>query len=228
MKLSLSTSTTLDVISKKIRNDNNEENDANEKDLIPEYLQTTNKLFQFIITTYIKKNTNMTTNKMSLEDLQSLAILKHQIARVNQQRKLWEIYLKSGTGQWETQKYSKVNVNERRLWPNAVKSKASLLIKSIITDDEQTFYETIVNNHLKELDEMFTKYQYDYNRKKDDFKNSLTMKIEQVLDTFVQYFGIEPLEMKLNYKIAILQYEYEIHLLVCEYRRHEPTEYQVR
>ena len=102
-------------------NDNDTHEQHNEEQ-IPDYLQATNKSFcQFI-----------SNNKLAVmeHDVQQLAILQHKIVMINFDKTLWNIYLKSSTGQWQTEENQKVkNVLNRRLWPIEVKKDACIEIE---------------------------------------------------------------------------------------------------
>ena len=108
-KRPLSSPSTPDVASKKIRIVDNKKN---KKDQIPEYLQPTNNAFDKIMKDHILNSATTIT----VEDLRQLAILKHKIAITKLDKDLWTVYFKSGTGQWETLESKKTNV-DRRLWP---------------------------------------------------------------------------------------------------------------
>ena len=217
-KRQLSTPSTPDVIAKKIRLKDNDNENQKGDDQIPEYLQSTNKIFDQIITDH----TMNSAISIVKEDLRQISILKHKIADMKLSKKLWETYLKSGTGQWETQESNKTNV-DRRMWPLQVKKmvlskKSKTIDTSEGSPNEQKIYEITVYEHLKELNDIIEQYQNELDR----MKNTLmyyTDDIEKRIDTFVQQHGIRLLELKFNYKIAILEYDYDVELLEREYLR---------
>jgi hypothetical protein len=228
-KRQLSTPSTPDIGSKKIRLED-DENEKQKKDEIPEYLKSTNKIFDQILTDHIISGFITIT----MEDLRQLAILKHKIADMNLRKKLWTIYLKSGTGQWETQESGKTTV-DRRIWPAQVKkmisspsSNNTIDISEESDDDEQKKYETRVHQYLDELNNTMEQYQNEFDKKKNDLMDYYTDDIEKAIETFVQQHGVRPLQMKLDYKIAILEYDYDMEILEREYLRLKPTEYQVK
>ena len=140
-----STSSTPDIILKKIRlwDDNHED----QNDEIPVYLQSTDKIFHQILANH-RMNSSVTT--ITTEDLRQLAILKHKMAVINIDKELWTIYFKSGTGQWERQTSGKTSV-DRRIWSMPVKKMMSDAIDISQGEDEQKIYETIVHQYLEEF-----------------------------------------------------------------------------
>ncbi|CAF3103602.1 unnamed protein product, partial [Rotaria sp. Silwood2] len=67
----------------------------------------------------------------------------------------------------------------------------------------------------------------EYHEKKNDVMN-FTDDIEQLIEIFVQQYSIVPFEMKLNYKIKILQYNYDDQLLERTYLQLNPTDDQIQ
>jgi hypothetical protein len=166
-----------------------------------------------------------------MEDLRQLAILKHKIADINFQKQLWEIYLKSGTGQWETQESSQTSV-DRRLWPMHVKKLVPSRINVIDrnqANDEQKICETIVNEQLEAFNKAIEQYQNEFDRKKNSFMYSIIhAQIVETIETFVQQHGIRPLQMKFNHTVTLLECNYDAEILEREFLRLQPTEYQVK
>ena len=220
-KRSLSTPSTPDVTSKKIRIVDEK------KDEIPAYLQTNNKYFDKIMTDHFMNS----VSTINMEDLRQLAILKHKIVHNTLRKKLWKIYLKSVTGQWETQTSSKTSV-DRRIWPMEVKKKMPQK-KSNTTNiseerDQQKICETIVHEYLEELNSTIEQYQNEFDKKKNYLMNYIDDDIEKLIETFIQQHGIPSLQMKLNYKITTFEYDYDAEILDREYLRLKPTQDQVK
>ena len=218
MKRSLSESVVSDVISKKFRDDRDDD-DTNKDSSIPAYLQLDNQCFQFIITKYINST-------IPVKDLQLLTILKHRMAAIQHEKVLWQFYMQLGTGQFETILANKINSKDRCFWSSNIRTKALPYVQAMNSEDEQRLYELFVHNYLQELDQSLTNYQDDYSRLKSKFANSLSMEMEHIFDAFVQYFGIQSLESDFNYEMTSLQYEYELYLLDCKYQQYIPTEYE--
>jgi hypothetical protein len=240
-KRQLSTPSTPDVISKKHRvvattttaavvvvdEDDDNDNDENQKDDIPDYLKATNKIFDKMI---IEHNIHKNLTTITIEDLRRLAILKHKIVLSSFRKKLWLVYLKLGTGQWETQKSRKTSV-DRRIWPTEVKklmlSKKSNAISINEGRDVHTICEILVHEYLDELNCVSEQSQQEFNTKKNDFMD-YTDDIDKIIETFIQQHAVRPLQMKFDYKIAILEYDYDAEILDREYSQLEPTKYQVK
>ncbi|CAF4090289.1 unnamed protein product [Rotaria sordida] len=154
----------------------------------------------------------------------------HQmIAMIELDKKLWMFYLKLGTGQCATSESSKTKVN-RNMWPMAVKKLCSPTPNTVPINKEQNkqnSYEMAVHQHLEELNEKLEIYFMEYYEKKNDLMN-FTDEIEQAIETFVYQHSIVPFEMKLNYEIKILEYNYDDQLLEHEYLLQKPTENQIK
>jgi len=93
--------------------------------------------------------------------------------------------------------------------------------------DQQKICETIVHEYLEELNSIIEQYQNEFNKKKKDLIG-YTDDMDKKMEAFVQQNGIRPLQMKLDYQIAILEYDYDAEILEREYLRYNPTEYQVK
>jgi hypothetical protein len=225
-KRQLSTPSTPDVISKKTRLEADDDDENQKEEPIPGYLKSTNQIFDQLLTDHIMQS-SITT--MTMEDLRQLAILKHKMAAIPLRKKLWTTYFKSGTGQWQTQHSSKTTV-DRRIWPMEVKKMISSTSNAMDINqqkDEQKICETLVHQHFKELNNTMEQYQNEFNKKKKDLIG-YTDDMEKKIEAFVQQNGIRPLQMKLDYQIAILEYDYDAEILEREYLRYNPTEYQVK
>jgi hypothetical protein len=221
-KRQLSTPSTPEIVSKKFRTLDSSEN---VEEQLPEYLQETNESFNKIML----DNVINSTTTITIEDLRQLAILKHKIAVVSMDKERWTVYLKSGTGQWETAESRKTNV-DRRVWPECVKTIMLSGLWVTTNGDEaykQNLCEEIVSERLRDIKETIAQYQREFGVKKDRLLG-FTDEMEQVIDTFIGQYSIQSLKMKHNYKIAILQYDYDAELLEREYLRLKLTKSQVR
>jgi hypothetical protein len=221
-KRQLSTPSTPDIASKKFRTLDDSEN---VKEQIPEYLQETNESFNEIM---LGKVINSTTT-ITVEDLRQLAILKHKIVVINMDKELWTVYLKSGTGQWETSESRKTNV-DRRIWPECVKTIMLSELGGTTNGDEayqQNLCEEIVSERLQDIKETIVQYQIELDGNKDCLPG-FADEMEKVIDAFIGQYGVQSLQMKHNYEIAIFQYDYDAELLEREYLRFKPTKSQVR
>ena len=220
-KRSLSTPSTPEVKSKKIRLlDDHEEEEEEEEEQLPLYLQIPNVSFNKMM---------MDTGSfmpITEEDLQELAILKHKIGVMNIGRQLWTVYLKSGTGQWETTSVSRQTTVDRRLWPKQVKKIMESKL-NVNDQNEQQLCEDIVHEHLQQLNKTIEQYQNEYENKKIS-SLGFTKELEKAIELFVQQYGMQSYEIKLNYKIALLKYDYDLQILERDYLQQKPTKYQVK
>ncbi len=135
--------------------------------------------------------------------------MKHKIVDTNLHKQLWTIYLKAGTGQWETQETSRHQTNvDRRLWPMHVKkmipSRVDLIGRNQIYNEHQ-ICETIVHEYLEKFKHTIEQYQNEFNR----MKNSLPIEIVKKVEKFVRRYGVRPLQMLFNHRMTILECNYD-------------------
>ena len=156
----------------------------------------------------------------ALEDLRSLAFLKHQIAVASADQQLWTAYAKFGSGQWETPASVKTK-GDRRFWPAEAKTKMASSGK-----DEQTRLETGVQAYVQELNKSIQQYHCEYDEGKRRFDGP-SVRINEAIDMVVQKFGMPLLQMKLKYRLAMVEYDYETEILERDYVGPKPTEAQV-
>ena len=216
-KRPFSAPSTPDIVSKKIRW---------EKDPIPEYLQLTNEIFKKILTDQLM-NDRMVA--MTIEDLQQIAVLKHNIATLHMQRELWTVYLKLGTGQWKTYESDRTNV-DRRIWPMEVRKRMVLSVDtpdSYQREEDQENAEMIVQRYLEKLNNTRVQHENELDRMKNQFKDDYSDGMEKVIETWIEQHTIQRLRMRLHDEITLLEYNYDAEILEREYLQLQPTEYQV-
>ena len=200
-----------------------------EQDQIPAYLLTTNKSFDRMI----QKVMN-TASAIDMNDLRRMALLMHQIAALHIQKQITIAYLRCGTGQLREPEMS-LTVIDRRVWPAQVKSamlekrhKAKTdTIVQINARDEHRSCENLVYEHLRKIKRKTEQYQKQFNEKKSQLIG-LTSTMEEAIVRYVQQYGIIPLQMKRDLKIALLEHEYDAEILERKYAAEKPNEYQVR
>lgn len=227
----LSTPSTPDVISKKLRSVSNDEaNSDNLNNNLPDYLQSTNPFFEQLFISYLM-NTIAPTN-IETEDLRQLAILKHKMADIHLQKQLWNIYLQSGTGQWKIGKERSgsagSNAIDRRIWPMHVKKMLPSSQDGQSFDDEHELCETIVYRYMDKLNTAMEQYQTDIDQKKKAILESThhddTL---QKIEAFVRQHGVRSLQMKFKQRITTLECNYEGELLKRAFVQLQPTDEQV-
>ncbi|CAF1346300.1 unnamed protein product [Rotaria sordida] len=224
-KRSLSTPSSPEMVLKKMREWNEIDNEKKEDHQMSDYFERLNDMFDKIMMNHMIKNRII----LSIDDLRQLAILKHRIAMIELDKKLWMFYLKLGTGQCTTSENNKTKV-DRNIWPMAVKKLCPPTPNTVPINKEQNkqnSYEMTVHQHLEELNEKLELYFMEYYEKKNDLIN-FTDEMEQIIETFVYQYSIVPFEMKLNYNIKTLEYNYDDQLLENEYLQQKPTENQKR
>ncbi|CAF1249427.1 unnamed protein product [Adineta ricciae] len=223
-KRPMDTPPTPTVVSKKIRIVDDLEINANS---IPSYLQSTDPLFNTYMHDYMLMNQTASLGiPITVEDLRQLAILKHMIAVLQIRHKLWTVYLKLGTGQLETEESRKTTI-DRCLWPVEVKERCVSLTHWNGTDAQQR-YEKFTRKFLDELKELSEQYQDKYDVRKSSYSVVFTEELEKAIDKFVYQHGIRSQQMKLDYKIEILTYDYDAQILERKYQQCQPTEYQTQ
>ena len=207
-KRQISTSTIEEVITKKIKLSDISENDKKEKkndsietmdnsnneseDQIPDYLLTTNPLFYHCM----KKILNE-MDTISIDELRQIAVIKHHLGELDQQKRLFLMYQRSGKGTLEENKFKSLKV-DRRYWPNEVRSM------KLASDDKEVTYENVLQQRLGNLDHRMGKYQNELDNLKCQCVD-LTVIIEEAIDSIVNRHGIEYYRNRCDVKIVLLK-----------------------
>ncbi|CAF1666695.1 unnamed protein product, partial [Adineta ricciae] len=239
LKRRRSTSKSVDVISKrfKLTPDNNiervdiKDDFKQEKfdDDTPAYLSLTNTAFLRVI-----KNIQAVQSTFSATDLQTIATSMHHIAALRLRKHITHLYLRSGTGKLGDPN-SDLNNIDWRVWPAQVKLVMSAkhaqsnisMNDTINAEDEHLECENLVTERLEEIkgkDEQ-------YNKQLEDKRSQLigfTSAVEDTIIQYVQRYGIIPLQMKTDLKIALLKHDYNATILQRKYERENPNEYQIQ
>ena len=201
-------------------------NDTSDKDRMPNYLLPDNKEFDRMIQEVIDPASTVDRN-----DLRQMTFFMHRITGFNILHNLWSAYLRAGIGSLKDEEEEDEEMEEdvsmhvdRRFWCNVV--KAAMRLKKT-EKDEQVACEKVV---YQRLDEYCERIKY-YEKQFDDKKYHLvhwTLTIEETIQTFIHQYGIKPLRLKCNFKIAMLTHEYDDQILERQYQQQNPTDYQVR
>ena len=174
---------------------------------IPNYLANGNPHFEQII--------GLALCPATIEELRQMAILMHQFSMVHLEKSLWMAYLQSGTGQ--LQSTYQTDGTGPHIWPPQVTQ--SMKNRKESTDDHACL--TYVTQYLCELDDKMKHYQ-----------TALEVKISRLstyvhaLETYVQQ-GLESARLEMEYRIALIQYDYNDRTFELAFRQQHPTEYQV-
>ncbi|CAF1687445.1 unnamed protein product, partial [Adineta ricciae] len=214
-----STTRSLDVAPKKMkptRNDTAKEQNTSESieqdksNDIPRYLSLTNPEFLRVI-----EKIQNTTNSIGTSDIQMLALLMHRITILRIQKHINIVYLQSGTGQLNDSSSDLIEV-DRRVWHKDIKSilsmkraqtSTSVTVEEITSNDEQANYENLVNGRLQETNEKIEQYTQQLTDKKSNL-TGFTAASEEIIVQYVQHYGIIPLQMKRDFKVAVLKHDY--------------------
>jgi hypothetical protein len=217
MKRSLSTPSTPDVTSKKRRvvEDDHEPTDKT----LPGYLQTTHPSLAVF----------MANDPLSLDDLRQMALLKHNMTSNTMEQDLWNIYLKLGLGQWETQESRRTaaSMNDRRYWPLEVKTAYLATSNNASSHSTQDKYERTVQQRLDALSTTMQHHHMEYHERRQRWIQLTDDNTERAIEAFVQHYGVPLLRAQLNHRIALVEYQYDVELLEREFLRLQPTEYHV-
>ena len=230
-KRQISMSSTTDMMTKKLKLSDQSENDEKEKkndsiatmdnnnnkekeDEIPDYLLTTNPLFDHRIKKVLDE---MST--ISLDELRQIAVIKHHLGVLDQQKRLFLMYHRSGKGTLEENTLDTTKV-DRHYWPNEVKS-----MKQTSENKEDTC-ENVLRQRLENLDHKIGKYQNELENLKCQCAG-LTTLIEEALDSIVNRHGIEFHRKRSDMKIVLLKYEYDTTMLERQFRLEKPSNCQI-
>ncbi|CAF4750972.1 unnamed protein product, partial [Rotaria magnacalcarata] len=201
---------------------------STETNEIPIYLSINNKLFVHMAQTITK-----TTNSISINSIQQLALFIHQAASVRTDREVMKAYLHSVMGTLKQSESHLIEV-DRRVWPIHVQSlmltqhkAATTTACASVTEDQQADCEKHLHQRLIEMNEKIQYHQNQFNEKKNNLID-FTSNIEQTIRSFVQKHGVKPLEMKRNLKIAMTNHDYDSEILRRQYLQEKPNEYQIQ
>jgi hypothetical protein len=107
-----------------------------------------------------------TASSISINDIQQVAILKHNIADLDIQKQISTIYLRSGTGKLREPEVELIAV-DRRVWPIQVKSAVSAQPSNMSRttmemneEDQHHAYEELVHCRLQEMNEKLNNIRF--------------------------------------------------------------------
>lgn len=211
-----------------------------EQEKVPIYLQTTTPSFMTMSQNILKSVTSM-----NISHIQEIAFLIHQIASLGISKEVTTTYLQSVTGKLLELQWDLIDV-DRRVWPMQVKSlllskqlsKTATISASdvVITpaattmqmnkEDEQVICENMIHQRLQEMTRKIDHYQQILNEQIDHFVG-FTEAMEKTIQTYVHHYGIKPLKIKRDLKIALIKYDYEAEILERKFVQEKPNDYQV-
>ncbi|UJR18826.1 hypothetical protein I4U23_021954 [Adineta vaga] len=166
-----------------------------------------------------------------------IALLMHRITANRIQKQINSVYLLSGTGKLDDSSLDLIEI-DRRVWPEEVMSDmlakrtqsditaTTTTTAEIDSNSEQLNYENFVNERLKQINEKIEQYTQQLTDKKNSL-TGFTSVIEKSIVQYVQHYGIIPLQMKRDLKIALLKYNFNSIILERKYKQENPNEYQI-
>ncbi|CAF1560469.1 unnamed protein product, partial [Rotaria sordida] len=217
----LTSSTTTDNISKKVKFDN-EQPTSNQ---VPRYLSSHNKAFEQMINPILEKTTTTTTTSIKIEYLREIAILIHQLECIDLDRLLWTTYLRSGTGRLKPE----VTTSTFLLWPLEVKQRMIDRGEATTSDPNEIDHASClsyVQRVLQKFRNQTEYYQAQLKERKKRLNNYWTYEIEEAITKFVQQHVTPIYKVPTQGQIATVEYDYNDQLIQLEYEQQNPNEYQ--
>jgi hypothetical protein len=163
--------------------------------------------------------------------LEQLTVLTYRMSIINLHRQLWDMYLKSGTGQIEIIDPARQNDGSAVLhyWPPLIspfmRTKASIQITS--NDDLDHKRRTdLVKRYLAQLDDRTKQYQVQF----EAFKNEMPHYSDGLLHNITRFVRKQTLPTVKTYfetVIALIKQDYVDRLLQLRFGQEKPNEKQV-
>jgi hypothetical protein len=212
------------AVTKKIKMDTKDSTNT-----MPWFLLATNNSFERMITPILRR----TNSSIYIEDLRQIALLIYNLAVTDLLHWQWETYLLSGTGvlKYQVALQDKENpIDGTSLWPTEVKTK--IIEKGLTTarNESEIDFDTCrkcLENYLRQLNDNAEQYRTQLNDRKRRL-NGFTEEMEKEIEHFLHEQSINQIKIKVQTKIAIVEYDYYDRLLELAYLRLKPNQYQVR
>ena len=228
-KRQLSASSNPDVSPKRIKiivgNDPTSDVEDKALDDVPAYLLATNELFLRVLQKFLTA-----ASSVSVNDLQMVALLMHRIAAFSIQKQVTNAYLRSGTGKLNELDGDLSDI-DRRVWPvqvtSALATKHATTTAEMDAESDQRAYKSLVLERSQEIKATMEEYQKQLDEKKRQLAG-FTSEMEEAIIHYVQRYGIVPLQMKRDLKVALLRHDYDATILARKYAHEKPNDYQVR
>ncbi|CAF4772188.1 unnamed protein product [Rotaria sp. Silwood1] len=212
----LTPSTTIENISKKMKFDKEEQISH----LIPRYLSSNTKTFEQMINPILQK----TRISISIEYLREIALLIHQIECVNLDQLLWTTYLRSGTGTLKPQTNTTLY-----LWPVEVKQRMMDRGQTTASNPNEIGHASCldyVQRVLQKFQNQTDHYQAQLKERKQRLLNCWTCEIEEAITKFVRQYVEALYKITTEGLIAAVEYDYHDRLIQLEYEQENPNEHQ--
>jgi hypothetical protein len=201
-------------------------------EIIPNYLTKHNKSFKELMHRVLSSITAAATeesknNDNNIDELRKIAILLYKIMVIQTYQYLWDIYLKSGTGQLIIPSETKQKLSYSTtlpIWPKEIKT--IVLSNNKDKTNENEICLKFVNEQLNELQRHLKSYQQELNIQANNYQG-YTLSIQEIIKTYVEQNLNASLHKKIEHQVELIYYDYHIRALKLEYFQHKPNEYQV-
>ncbi|CAF1390310.1 unnamed protein product [Rotaria sordida] len=187
---------------------------------IPNYLTKQNKSFEQLLDQALSTLTLETLN-VGRDELRKIAILIYKTILIQIYLRLWTVYLRSGMGRLINQSCQQplIYPTDLRIWPKEIKT----IVKSSKTNktNENDTCMCFVKDYIHELNKQLKQYQIELNIKINNCK-CYTPVLGEILEKYIKE-NLSSLNLEIDHKIEIIQYDYQIQALKIEYQRQKPT-----
>jgi len=109
---------------------------------------------------------------------------------------------------------------------HAKKCTDEVTTMDIDPEDDHLRYVDLVHQRLQEINDKIEQYQKEFNEKKSHLIG-FTATMEESIRNYVQQYGIKPLQLKRDLKIALLKHDYDAEIIERKFLEEQPNAYQV-
>jgi hypothetical protein len=171
-----------------------------------------------------------TTNHSLIKDqLHELCILHYKMKILTLYHSLWTTYWQSGFGQLIQQPSQLSNSMviyplNITIWPETIQKKIRSINKKLKKSQHITALD-LVRYHRNQLEAQLRNTQIQWNQK----ANQLTgyhLQVEQLLQQYIDQH-LNKLQLKIDYEIKLVTYDYHIEAIKQEFHHQNPTDSQV-
>ena len=205
-------------------------------DFMPRYLSNSNQTFEDIINPTLQKS----ANTVNIEDLRQIALLEHKLKLVDLNTSLWTTYLRSGTSKLNEDEQHPLQAAAAGITTSLVRSNLSIwpeeLKSTMLADRNENFkaneidYDKCLNYVMKMLRsfrEQNNYYQLRLKERKQRLNNCFTLEIGEVINSFVEEYGIRSHRLQIESKIAAIKYDYKDRLSEFDFHQQNPYQDQI-
>ena len=93
-------------------------------------------------------------------------------------------------------------------------------------EEEHRAYEHLMQERFQELTQQMDQYQQQLIEKKNQFVD-FTLTMSNMIQNYVHQYGIYPIKLQRDLKIALLKYDYDAEIMERQFLQAKPTEYHV-